>query len=191
MPRGTRSWQQFHNCAIFYFALFRMLLAAANHLLRRYKSKSSIARTGWRATLERAMNPPSFSPSSGEEDADDVKGLEDPAYLELTRVCASYDEYECLVLEKPEDLQPFIEDRVSVVIIQDGVAVWGQALAVRVHPTGGLEVLFSLSERSRSLVTAVKDMVPAKEFGWKAENAWYPCKLFDLFDWMEEFDHDF
>jgi hypothetical protein len=106
-------------------------------------------------------------------------------------VCASYDEYECLVLEKPEDLQPFIEDRSGVVIIQYGVAVWGQALAVRVHPTGGLEVLLSLSERSRSLVTAVKDMVPAKEFGWKAENAWYPCKLFDLFDWMEEFDHDF
>jgi hypothetical protein len=54
----------FNICILHFSRCYWRLLISSPQFRRRIKSKSSIARTGWRLTLERAMNSLSFIPSS-------------------------------------------------------------------------------------------------------------------------------
>jgi hypothetical protein len=110
-----------------------------------------------------------------------------PEYVELCDVCSSYQDYIPLVANEPADLEPFAQDRDTLVIVDGETCVWGTCTNVQPHRANTVEVQVVLSERCRRLVLAVQARTSWKQFGWKRapspEGAWFSCKKFDLIDW--------
>jgi hypothetical protein len=125
------------------------------------------------------------STGDGGEDEVELNVESIPEYAELTGVCASYDEYAALALPSIDDVQPFVDDQSGVVLVQEGVALWGQATNVRMHPSDGLEIMFEPSPRCKRLVSTIRTRVGVQQFGWSSESRWYGLGQFDMFDWME------